>query len=473
MTREELLSMLDIAPEQITPGADDGTQGTTPTIPASPTALRLDDWSIRQGREAIESGEVLPPILADMDTDQAALAAADFLGAAFEPNPELAERCADETRGQYMTQLMGTEQYAALHADTQLDPLASELAAGHFAQGYVALIKQSEEEPDPKPGESPGPGGDLRSDMKALAAAAQALAGAEKEVGDLRDAQTAMGLGGDGAIPGSSMPLDQMRERFAKIRNSRTLRRIMELAGRYRRMAQARQRQKTSHGRDDVVGVELGADLGRLCPAELGALVDDDLEWDALRRYLERGMMQRDYRAVEKIGQGPIVVVVDESGSMSGEPIATAKAFALAMAWIAKYQRRWICLVGFSGDCDINALAMPPDKWDQAAILEWLEHFYSGGSDRDVPLAELAAAWESFGCPAGKTDIIQITDAICRVPAKMADSFNSWKASTQAKYYTLLLRSGDPGDLARVSDRTWCLRNLSIEEGAIQELMSI
>ena len=401
--------------------------------------------------------------------DTAPLAAADFLAAAFEPRPELhPDGCTDATRGRYLGQLMETEQYQGLHAETQLDPVAAELAAGHFAQGNVKL---QEERDRPEPSETPPDAADdFRDDMRAIAAAAEALDKASEEVDELQAARR--GLGGDGPSPGDRVDTAALRSRFERIKRNRQLRRIMELAGRYRRLAQAKQRQKVLHGRDDVVGVELGNDLGRLLPSELAALGDDDLELDALRRYLERGLMQRDYCGVEPVGRGPIVVVVDESGSMHGEPIAAAKAFALAMAWIARHQRRWICLVGFSGGCAPNVLTLPPDRWNQEALLDWLEHFYSGGSSRDIPLEELPQVWPRLSCPEGTTDIIQITDALCQIPKAMARQFNAWKEATQAKYFALVLRrEGD--ELRAVADQVWTVPNLSLDQEGISELMSL
>jgi len=480
MTRDELLAALDIAPDPGPVDLDDGPDHgqAPPGPPPSPTALMLDDWSIRRGAEALE-GDILGPILHGQDQDQAEATAADCLAAAFEPAPQIAEKCADETRGRFFRQLLETEEYQALHADTRLDEFASELAAGHFAQGYRALVDQEQEEQDTPPGDAGGPPGsaedqarkEMAKDMKALGAASRALQSATQDVDDLRDAQRS--LGGDGPSEGERIPASELKARFDRIKGSRQLRRIMELAGRYRRLAQAKQRQKVLHGRDDVVGVTLGNDLGRLCPSELAALADDDLEMDALRRYLERALMQRDYRGVEPKARGPIVVVVDESGSMRGEPVATAKAFALAMAWIARHQHRWIMLVGFAGDSEGNFLTMPPDKWDQGALLDWLEHFYSGGTTMDVPLETLPARWKELGCPEGVTDVIQITDAIVDVPDEMRTRFLEWKARAQAKYYTLVIGEDDPGDLAAVSDRVWCLPDLSIENDAIGELMAI
>jgi len=480
MTPDDLFEALEIAPEDTGPiGPDESDDHATGQVgpPPSPTALELDEWSIRRGAEAL-AGDVLLPILGNLpEPDIAEDVAADCLAAAFEPTPRLADNPTDEVRGRFFEQLLETPEYHALHTETRLDPVASELAAGHFAQGYLALADSQPPDPPDESGEAaPKSEADkareeMKQDMAALGTAAKALDSAAKEVDDLRGAQRS--LGGEGGIDGQHVPAKDFKERFKRIKNSRNLRRIMQLAGRYRRLAQAKQRQKTSHGQDDVVGVELGNDLGRLCPSELVALGDEDLELDAMRRYLERGLMQRDYRGIEPKGRGPIVVVVDESGSMHGEPIATAKAFALAMAWIARHQGRWTCLVGFSGNCKPNILTMPPGKWDQVALLDWLEHFYSGGSHRDVPLVELPQVWDSLGCPVGTTDIIQITDAYCDIDATMARRFNEWKQTIQAKYYAIIIGHRDAGDLQAVSDRLWCLPGLGLENEGIQELMGL
>ena len=475
MTRDELLAALEITPEDIE-DIDDDTPPPARAAgpPPSTTALELDAWSIRRGAEALD-GEVLGPILEHQDDrEQAEATAADCLAAAFEPAPRLADRCVEETRGRYFAQLLETPEYQALHTETQLDPLASELAAGHFAQGYTALVQQ-ERTPDGLDG--PGMSADekrrqdMKKEMQALGAASTALRSATKTIDDLRDAQRALGEGGQDG--GGTMPLTEVRERFERIKNNRMLRRIMAMAGRYRRAAQAQQRQKTRHGQDDVIGVTLGADLGALVPSELAALVDEDLELDTLRRFLERSLIQREYRGVEPKAQGPIVFVGDESGSMRGTPAETMKAIALSMAWVARHQRRWILMVGFANDSEGSWCAMPPDRWDQAALLDWLEHFYGGGTSPGVPFETLPARWNDLGCPAGKTDVILVTDARMSVPDDMSARYVNWKSANLVKHYTLVLGQDDPGDLAAMSDRVWTLPDLGIDQDAIQEILAL
>jgi uncharacterized protein with von Willebrand factor type A (vWA) domain len=199
------------------------------------------------------------------------------------------------------------------------------------------------------------------------------------------------------------------------------------------------------------------------------------LELLALDRVARKQALCRQYRGLERLGQGPIVVVVDESGSMHGEPIMTAKAIALALAWLARRQQRWIALVGFSGETGYNRIAFPPGKTDQDVLIEWLRHFYSGGSARDIPVKELPEDWPALkaeGLPTGRTDVIMITDAIARVPAKMRDKYVAWAKAEQARTYGIVIGQSDAGDLGGIADRHWCVPDLSGGD-AVEAVLSI
>jgi len=101
--------------------------------------------------------------------------------------------------------------------------------------------------------------------------------GAASEVSELREASAALGLG-----PGEPGSNDRraVAAAFRRVRGDPALKRICDLAGRFRRVAQSRQRRKVSHGQDEVVGVEPGGDLARVLPSELVKLAEqlqDDL----------------------------------------------------------------------------------------------------------------------------------------------------------------------------------------------------
>jgi hypothetical protein len=327
MDRDELLKMLDLRGKEkgketsevsITPQAEEGTPDGL-----SPTALDLDEWGLRRGQEVLAES----PRLRQTGLD--AFAVADFHAAGFEPEPVLLDACQDGRRHEFLAQLLQTPDYHALHTATQLDPLASSIAATAFAEQFAALNKEDEKRSEG--GTSKDAGETLDHEMATLRAVGRAVSEAGKEVEECKEACAALGMGA--GSPGSNDPR-AIADLFRRVRSSPILRRICELAGRYRRLAQSKQRRKTTHGVDDVVGVVLDGDVGRLLPSELVRLADDELADDTLRRLVERQTMCREYHATEPVGKGPIVVVVDESGSMNGSKIETAKALALALAWM-------------------------------------------------------------------------------------------------------------------------------------------
>ena len=459
MNREELLEMLDLAGEGV-PVPETGPE--IPTIgaarpeggkPASPTALRMDDWALRRGRDLLGECERL------RDLGLGEHAVADFHGCAFEPDPQLGVDCVDPARRDFIQTLLETPDYRALHETTLLNAAASAMAAAAFAEQFASLEREGVKmEKDP-----------VEAEMDALRAVGKALARAAEDVEGMREAAAALGL-----APGSHGTNDPVAiaSLFKRVRSHPALQRICTMAGRFRRMAQSRQRQKATHGHDDVVGVILDGEIGRLLPVELAKLVVEDLELDTLRRLVERQALCRLHQSVEPVGMGPILVTVDESGSMQGQKAETAKALALALAWIARRQRRWCGLVAYSGDSGERLLALPPGRWDEDALADWLEQFVGRGSSLDVPVRELPDYYRRLGCPPGVTDVLMVTDAQCRIPQEMRDAFVAWKAEVKARVVGLVIQS-TPGDLTSICDEIHLVDALSAEDEAVGRILSL
>ena len=448
MNPKDLLTMLDLEgkpPDPVTPAEVTST-------PVSPTALEVDAWGLRRGRDLLQESERL----AKSGTD--AWAVADFFTAAFDPDPRLVDQCSDPRRQQFLVQLLDTPDYHALHTATRLDETAASIAATHFAEQFAHLTKEETPPHDP-----------LDAEMATLRAVGRALAEADKELTELRDATSAVGLGP--GEPGSHDPRAMARV-FQRVRNDPTLRRICELAGRFRRVAFSKQRQKVLHGLDEIVGVEPGGEIARLLPSELAQLMIPELELATLRRIVEHQALCREQQATEPVGRGPIVVCLDESGSMSGEKIQTAKALALALAWIARHQRRWAALIAYSGDSGERLLPLPPGRWNEGALLDWLTAFIGKGSDLDVPVRELPRMVAELQAPAGITDVLIITDAQCRIPAPVITEFLAWKQPSRARVISLVV-DHSPGDLVRISDEVHPVTSLAPDSAVVGRVLSL
>lgn len=502
MTAEQKLAMLELehaadvdrsrAEAEVFTGEADGVKA----VPPSPTVLEIDGWSRRKGAELVEQSEEIrgaaklpeqvPANPWSNETERYwADAVADFHAAAFEVEVNTAANPADKLRAEYITELMQTTDFQSVRAQTVLNPVAAEVAAVAFAAqfaGRVAEEKKAKNAPPP-PGKGGKGGGKVvapptpfDAEIATMRAAARAVAAAKQAVDEAADAAAMCGLGDGDA--GTKRDLKRIAGVHKRVSKSPRLKKIAEMAGKFRRLAASKQRQKVHHGVDEVVGVTLGDEIGRLLPVELLKLVDADMELDTMRRLTERQTMTREVRATEPVGKGPIVVTVDESGSMdSNDKIETAKGLALALAWIARKQKRWCVLVGFSGGKEGTYCVLNPKSGsnNEQELLDWLEHFYGGGTTLDVPLDMVPAKWDEFvaaGMLRGKTDCVMITDGLVNIPADIKARFLDFKVREKVKLTTICVE-GSPGQIAEVADEVHEIPALDTGAEAVGGVLSV
>ncbi len=471
MNREDLLKMLDLISKDSSDTADNITtrpltnKGMDPAsgkdwtarIEYSSTALVLDQWDKARGQGLIHQGYP--------NTDY--LEAADFFNLAFTQEPTLVEHCLDGRRFEYIQTMMETSDYKSLRSSTILNTAASTLAAIQFGQGYEKL-KAKDQQRRSKPGKDKKES--MKEEMDLNNAVCMALDNANEEVDGLCEAMKSFGHD-PGTV--SQMDLKDTLALFQRVKNSATLKRICELAGRYRMLAQSKQRQKTQHGYEDMVGVHLDDTIGLLLDEELVSLLDPDMEMDTLRRLSEKETLALEYRGMETEGKGPIIVAVDESGSMTGEKIANSKALALALGWIAKKQRRWCCFVSFASRGEGHYLLLKPGKWEEGKLMDWLQHFYNGGTSLTTCCYTLPFVWwEAINPPKGRTDLIVVTDGEVDLDSDMRDKFLAWKKQTKLKVHSLVL-DDNAGGLAEISDHVYLLQSLSVGQEGVGAVLSI
>lgn len=92
-----------------------------------------------------------------------------------------------------------------------------------------------------------------------------------------------------------------------------------------------------------------------------------------------------EHRKDPRLTKGPIIVSIDTSGSMSGQPQRIAFSLLKQLLRMAKKQKRPCYLISFSVRSKSIDLAKPRN-WGK--IDNFLEHSYSGGTDGEQMLAE-------------------------------------------------------------------------------------
>jgi len=277
-----------------------------------------------------------------------------------------------------------------------------------------------------------------------------ALREAAEAAGQEVDEQAAM-VEGWGSEPGSLQTVSAA-ERLAvadKLRDNRKLRAIAEIAGRLKAIAAMKQATKANHGRDEIVDIEIGKDIPRCLPTELVKLADDDQQWDFFRRWHEGSLLMYRTEATEKVGRGPIVLCLDESGSMSGEREIWSKGFALALMFIAQKQRRDFALIHFGsrGQTTTHEFLASQHADPTDACMTFLG---SGGTDFESPLTEAAhvIADSTFK----KADVVFITDGGARVAPEWLTAFLKMKTEKEFKVYSVLIASDEAETVKKFSD---------------------
>lgn len=172
--------------------------------------------------------------------------------------------------------------------------------------------------------------------------------------------------------------------------NNPQLRAMAELFGRLDRDIRFQRSKRVIGGNDEIVDVEFGDNLSRVLPAELALFADPDFEDDFLVRYASQELLVFSTVGEEHAGRGPIIIVLDGSGSMSGERNIWARAISMCLLHIARLEKRDFACIEFSGGSQYAEWHFPAKaSLDPEKIVEMASHFFSGGT---APIVGVAGA---------------------------------------------------------------------------------
>jgi len=106
------------------------------------------------------------------------------------------------------------------------------------------------------------------------------------------------------------------------------------------------------------------------------------------RKYLERGLLQYELRPRPKNAKGPIICLIDASGSMGGDRIEWAAAVGLALLDIARSQKRDFAGAYFQGPgSQLQTFRfLHKEPYDPREILRFATVGAGGGTDFEQPL---------------------------------------------------------------------------------------
>jgi uncharacterized protein with von Willebrand factor type A (vWA) domain len=421
-----------------------------------------DGWTQRQGDAACERD--WGHVFAD------ARDAGDFFSVAFEPHPEFAARTSRPLKREFCKLIMQHPSFAALRSQTRLDISESHVAAVTIAEAYQQF-QQMEEEANKRrkkkkgekggdgEGDEPGDGEGLTDEeKKALEeAAGKALEQAQKDLADGRELGYAFGTkAGTGTGTPSQLDTQTFLDLYAQYKKNQSLQEIVKFAGRMRHIARSRQKGRVKYGMDSYGGVEAGDSIERLLPEEMLGLGYEALEYDTLQKIIEGEAMCLEPIGTNEAAYGPIILAVDESGSMSGTKFAQAMGIALTVAWIARAQRRWVGLYTFQQGPYTRKLTLDPNRvkpTDSESLMKWITTFEGGGTDAQVVTQVIPNDVDKglLGRVRGKADLLVISDG-CFDGGVNKARFEQFKKKHQVRVKGLLVGTKDLGALAYLAD---------------------
>jgi uncharacterized protein with von Willebrand factor type A (vWA) domain len=235
---------------------------------------------------------------------------------------------------------------------------------------------------------------------------------ASQAVEDLRETMEGLaevgftGMPGRTSAFGGAMPAKAIRALAARLRSDARLKQIALLAGRFKRIAASKRRQKLKHGADEISDIEQGADLGRLLPSELVKLTHRTHRLVLLKNLLERQAMQYQLIGNAPLGKGPLVVVLDKSGSMDGPRDIWATALTLALLDQAQRERRVFAMLGFDYQVKFEAVVKPGDPLPEEALFTAC----AGGTEIGVALRRGLDLIQQHQGALKRADIVLVTD---------------------------------------------------------------
>ncbi|MBT9174134.1 MAG: Protein ViaA [Syntrophomonadaceae bacterium] len=242
------------------------------------------------------------------------------------------------------------------------------------------------------------------------------------------------------------------REYAERIRNSRKLRELAKLVGRLKRLALNKAKTK-AESRAEVVDVSHGRDLRNLLPSERRRLAHPLFQKEFLRRWASSQLLIFKKKDKEKMGKGPIVVCEDGSGSMSGgEKEIWAKAVSLALAEVARFQKRNFAWIHFGAEYSpLSVEQATGGKVTPELMFSIAETFLdASGTDFETPLAKAQEIIEETEFK--RADVVFITDGHCTVSDEFLENFRKTKREKEFQVVAVPINIGGSCSLASLEE---------------------
>lgn len=225
---------------------------------------------------------------------------------------------------------------------------------------------------------------------------------ATSEVQQVSDYVQAWGLGEGSDV---KVPFGLKRSALERIRNSEYLRKFTDMIGKYKECAVTEQKKKVKSSAIEIKSVKVGDKIEDALPSDKLNLCNEITKKDFYRRMTQGQLMSYDKESQKQKNKGPIIVCIDQSGSMHGDKDMWAKALAVGILEVAQLQKREFACIPYDSSCRkttiIHKDEISPDK-----IIGIAEERATGGTSFEAPLKEASKLIEDSNFKEAKTILV-------------------------------------------------------------------
>lgn len=238
---------------------------------------------------------------------------------------------------------------------------------------------------------------------------------------------------------------------------------------------------QTEFAPHEVHGLTLSDDISRMIPAEAATLGHPVLKYlwharrieHALLTYRVQGVMAERVSSESDVmteverpkpspqaERGPIIVCLDTSGSMHGEPEIVAKAIVLEALRVAHAEKRACYLYSFSGPGDVAEFELQLSEAGLAGLLDFLACSFHGGTDVTEPLRRAhdrlkESAWQ-------RADLLLVSDGEFSIPPEIQNLMQPSRNLQKLRVHGLLVGSHHSYAMSALSDHVHCFSDWSL-----------
>ncbi len=213
----------------------------------------------------------------------------------------------------------------------------------------------------------------------------------------------------------------------------------------------------------DIDGVTIGNNLRRLIPAELVRLSVPEIETAFFADFAARRLRlfstnppsekqektETERRRRPRLKEGPMIVSIDTSSSMSGKPEKIAKAMVMQILRLAKRKKRKLFLITYS----VRATSIElTTRRGFAEVKKFMSAGFTGGTNGEMMLNSILKQLNTDDF--SMADVLIISDFDFPYPLRPTEQAIRAEQAKGTRFYGLAINS-DPRQFNRLLDRSW------------------